>query len=71
MDTTPPSPSASTNSSNNGSIGPNNNNLNALVVFTMLESRNTNKDVLSLQDEIALLQSSLKNYCPSPISDPV
>jgi len=59
--------------------GPNDDTLNALIVFSMLEKQNQSIDdksddesaELNLRDEIALLQNSLRNYKPQVTSDPL
>ena len=50
--------------------GPNDDTLNALIVFSMLEEQNKSTE-LNLKDEIATLQSSLTNYRPRVTNDPL
>ena len=50
--------------------GPNDDTLNALIVFSMLEDQNESTE-LNLKDEIATLQSSLTNYRPRVTNDPL
>lgn len=55
--------------------GPNDDTLNALIVYTMLESQRQRNDAcmphLSLQDEIDILQESLRHYHPRVTDDPL
>ena len=50
--------------------GPNDDTLNALIVFSMLEEQNKSTE-LNLKDEITTLQSSLTNYRPRVTNDPL
>ena len=50
--------------------GPNDDTLNALIVFSMLESQNQ-WGALSLKDEIAALQTALEGYRPRVTNDPL
>ena len=47
---------------------PNDDTLNALIVFSMLEEQNKSTE-LSLKEEISTLQSSLQNYRPRVTND--
>jgi hypothetical protein len=56
-------------------FGPNDDTLNALIVFSMLESQRQHNDQcmpnLSLSSEIEKLQDSLQNYRPRATDDPL
>lgn len=51
--------------------GPNEDTLNALIVFSMLEEQNKPSNLFNLRDEIALLKKSLHGYHPRVTNDPL